>query len=847
MNEEAQFNVLLTTDAFIMKDKGYLKRFEWKYLIVDEAHRLKNPRSKLVKLLNSCIQSQYRLALTGTPLQNDLQELWSLLNFLMPTVFNSSDTFESWFQAPIGGGGGLGGSMGGGGASSSAANQIAMNEEEKLLIIDRLHKVLRPFVLRREKREVENEVPAKQEEIIWCELSGTQKRMYDEIHKSEGGQNVHMQLQKLCNHPYLFASAENIPGDDSLIRVCGKFQVLDCILPKLKACGHRTLIFSQMTRLMDLLEIFLNLRRIHYLRLDGHTSSDDRQKRLTAFNAPDSRYFCFILSTKAGGLGVNLQTADTVIIFDSDWNPQNDEQAQSRAHRIGQTQTVLTLRLITPGTVEEKVLSTASVKLNKDDLIIKGGMFNESHMGKGAERHQWLRERLRKEGPCADENVTDLTQLNRCIARSDDEVVLFDHIDRKFRMLRLNGLFRELLIPECLLGWQSRARLTAAKVVESLCDRAESAKEWRLAYYCPDKPFAGFPDNATMISGMAPKEFRERLNIAVAITVDRLIQYPEIGPFIDLPDDKIAPDYYNVVKMPISLKGIHGKAEAGKYPSLGKLESDLARLTNNCFKYNGFNHPLAIVAAGIPMQISMAVRRCLFIHSKRRKNKDADPDEFEDDGDQLLSTSEYIESLNDRGLIASEYLASSESSTDAESDLNDDDDDDDEIIENSIHQMSSATSSSNVAEAVSCSSINCDDNFIGMWPEGSTRVVAAREECHLSPCGASSNHLSFHMFNDNTNESQINEYMEEFNETGDIGNHLKKRQNDHEDSRHSKKWKGDEKDISDRGLCDMSRSIGETVMTDDILQDNYSDKTPQKQCQNNEEDIFDFSHLFSCD
>jgi SNF2 family DNA or RNA helicase len=171
---------------------------------------------------------------------------------------------------------------------------------------------------------------------------------------TKGLMNTLMQLRKICNHPYLFRDDGGWEQNDDLIRCSGKFELLDRIFPKLMASGHRVLIFSQMTSLLNILEDYFNYRKIMYLRLDGSTKADDRGipsfsspflswlsvyagVLLEKFNAPNSPYFVFVLSTRAGGLGLNLQSADTVILFDSDWNPQIDLQAQDRAHRIGQT------------------------------------------------------------------------------------------------------------------------------------------------------------------------------------------------------------------------------------------------------------------------------------------------------------------------------------------------------------------------------------------------------------------------------------------------------------------------------------------------------------------------------
>uniref|UniRef100_S4R7H5 SWI/SNF related, matrix associated, actin dependent regulator of chromatin, subfamily a, member 4 n=1 Tax=Petromyzon marinus TaxID=7757 RepID=S4R7H5_PETMA len=329
-----KFNVLLTTYEYIIKDKHVLAKIRWKYMIVDEGHRMKNHHCKLTQVLNSHYIAPRRLLLTGTPLQNKLPELWALLNFLLPTIFKSCSTFEQWFNAPF----------------AMTGEKVDLNEEETILIIRRLHKVLRPFLLRRLKKEVEAQLPEKVEYVIKCDMSALQKVLYRHMQakgvlltdgsekdkKGKGGtktlMNTIMQLRKICNHVYMFQHIEEsfsehlgfsggiIQGAE-LYRASGKFEVLDRILPKLRATNHRVLLFCQMTALMTIMEDYFAFRSFRYLRLDGTTKADERGDLLKMFNEPDSPYFIFLLSTRAGGLGLNLQAADTVVIFDSDWNP----------------------------------------------------------------------------------------------------------------------------------------------------------------------------------------------------------------------------------------------------------------------------------------------------------------------------------------------------------------------------------------------------------------------------------------------------------------------------------------------------------------------------------------------
>ncbi|GMF03118.1 unnamed protein product [Ambrosiozyma monospora] len=232
-------------------------------------------------------------------------------------------------------------------------HKIELSEEETLLVIRRLHKVLRPFLLRRLKKDVEKSLPNKVEKVIKCKKSGLQAKLYYQMVKFnqlfvgaqdskapvglKGLNNKLMQLRKICNHPFVFEAVEDTinpsrENNNLIWRVSGKFELLDRILPKLQATGHRVLMFFQMTQVMDIMQDFLYYRGMQFMRLDGDTKADERTTLLKQFNADDSPYFVFLLSTRAGGLGLNLQTADTVIIFDTDWNPHQDLQAQDRAH-----------------------------------------------------------------------------------------------------------------------------------------------------------------------------------------------------------------------------------------------------------------------------------------------------------------------------------------------------------------------------------------------------------------------------------------------------------------------------------------------------------------------------------
>lgn len=599
------FHICITTYRLVIQDSKVFKRKKWKYLILDEAHLIKNWKSQRWQTLLN-FNSKRRMLLTGTPLQNDLMELWSLMHFLMPHVFQSHQEFKDWFCNPI---------------SGMVEGQEKVNKE----VIDRLHNVLRPFILRRLKRDVEKQLPKKHEHVIYCRLSRRQRNLYEDFIASSETQatlasanffgmiSVIMQLRKVCNHPDLFegrpiVSSFDMPGIDmqlssaictifstgpfskvdlcglnfvftrnefcmdswltnevtaiacpsnmiqdawleasgcfsfiqssyywkkknhgnnifekiqkalfeekvkqvkeraasiawwnslrcekkpvygtnlrKLVTVkhpvldiheqknsascylnfsskladitlsplerfqkihdliecfmfaipasrssspvcwcskvrspvfldpaykeecteiispvlspirpaivrqqvyfpdrrliqfdCGKLQELAVLLRRLKIEGHRALIFTQMTKMLDILEAFINLYGYTYMRLDGSTSPEDRQTLMQRFNT-NPKFFLFILSTRSGGVGINLVGADTVIFYDSDWNPAMDQQAQDRCHRIGQTREVHIYRFISECTIEENILKKANQKRALDDLVIQSGSYN---------------------------------------------------------------------------------------------------------------------------------------------------------------------------------------------------------------------------------------------------------------------------------------------------------------------------------------------------------------------------------------------------------------------------------------------------------------------------------------
>ncbi|XP_049876715.1 chromodomain-helicase-DNA-binding protein 1 isoform X2 [Pectinophora gossypiella] len=360
-SKRLKFNAILTTYEILLKDRQFLRSFSWACLLVDEAHRLKNDDSLLYKALKE-FDTNHRLLVTGTPLQNSLKELWALLHFIMPYKFETWEEFEK------------------------------DHEDAATKGYEKLHKQLEPFILRRQKKDVEKSLPAKVEQILRVEMTSIQKQYYkwiltknySALRKGVKGSintfiNIVIELKKCCNHALLtkpedFESRASLATNDAvekLLRGSGKLLLLDKLLCRLKETGHRVLIFSQMVRMLDILAEYLQRRHFPFQRLDGSIKGEIRKQALDHFNAEGSADFCFLLSTRAGGLGINLATADTVIIFDSDWNPQNDLQAQARAHRIGQKNQVNIYRLVTARSVEEDIVERAKRKMVLDHLVIQ--------------------------------------------------------------------------------------------------------------------------------------------------------------------------------------------------------------------------------------------------------------------------------------------------------------------------------------------------------------------------------------------------------------------------------------------------------------------------------------------
>ncbi|KAE9402335.1 hypothetical protein BT96DRAFT_974382 [Gymnopus androsaceus JB14] len=447
-----KFPITITTYEMVIKDRGHLspeKGYRWGYIVVDEGHRLKNLDCTLTRELKK-YSSTSRMILTGTPLHNNLAELWSLLNFVLPDIFNDVDSFQSWFNLPT--------------------MQNTLGSDRTAQIINSLHAILKPFLLRRLKSDVEANLPPKKEYVLYAPLSVTQREAYDKVldgslraylmqtkaveatkvaaepedlgprklrnhqkgrpsyivdedddeyfEKLEKGeierrkaekaldltklseahrqevtrkkvnnmklQNTVMQLRKVCSHPFLFdwpVDPTNLQPilNEELVSASGKMMVLDRLLTELFRRKHKVLLFSQFTTMLDIIEDWAReLKGWIIRRIDGSSSPMERREQMAAFqnggDAPNAPHL-FLLSTRAGGLGINLVAADTVIFYDQDWNPQMDAQAQDRAHRIGQTKPVLIFRLVSAHTIETKIMQRATEKRQLEALVIAKGKF----------------------------------------------------------------------------------------------------------------------------------------------------------------------------------------------------------------------------------------------------------------------------------------------------------------------------------------------------------------------------------------------------------------------------------------------------------------------------------------
>ncbi|GKT70210.1 lymphoid-specific helicase [Colletotrichum tofieldiae] len=450
-----KFPVVCTSYEMVLRERATLAKFQWAFIIIDEGHRMKNFESKLFQELEN-FTSATRLLITGTPLQNNLRELWALLHFLMPGIFKDWEAFEEWFNFDD--------------LQDEEGTEEFIADRENQELIKKIHVILQPLLLRRVKADVAAHLPKKREYILFAPMTKEQTDIYNAINdknvdtraylenksakssrqstpstttrgrvtrgrrryvdsdpddedklsddefeaklareaedddkddativmsaeeqrrvnileqaKKEMSAkklgNPDMQLRLVCNSPHNFfdpwSYEDSPPVDESIVTSSGKMLMLDRLLPVLFAKGHKVLIFSQFKTQLDILQDYCELRKWNACRLDGSVSQESRRDQIKEFNE-NPEFKIFLLSTRAGGQGINLASADTVILFDSDWNPQQDLQAQDRCHRIGQNRPVIVYRLATKGTVEEELLLSADAKRRLEKLIIKKGSF----------------------------------------------------------------------------------------------------------------------------------------------------------------------------------------------------------------------------------------------------------------------------------------------------------------------------------------------------------------------------------------------------------------------------------------------------------------------------------------
>ncbi|KAI8088403.1 hypothetical protein BDF21DRAFT_413129 [Thamnidium elegans] len=388
-----KFDVLITTYEMASAGAMTLKDIPWRCGVFDEAHRLKNKNSKVLEILRT-FYMDHKLLLTGTPLQNNLGELYSLLQFMQPDIYND----EAYFFSEYG--------------SLKTAHEV-----------EKLQALLQPIMLRRFKEDVEKTIPVKEETVIEVELTNPQKKWYRAILEKNFSflkkgsktnkemphlRNIMMQLRKCCIHPYLLEGAEDVIVSECnavghveqfncLVQSSGKLVLIDKLLRKLIQGNHKVLIFSQFTSCLDILADYLRGRSYAYERIDGSVPGDQRQAAIDRFSTlPIEESFVFLLCTRAGGVGINLTAADTCIIFDSDWNPQNDLQAQARCHRIGQTKPVQIYRLICANTYEKDMFDRAGMKLGLDKAVM--GTHDDGNANKTTELGRKEIEDLLKKG-----------------------------------------------------------------------------------------------------------------------------------------------------------------------------------------------------------------------------------------------------------------------------------------------------------------------------------------------------------------------------------------------------------------------------------------------------------------
>lgn len=339
--------------------KGHFKRIQdidWDYIVLDEGHKIKNQKSHISQYIKSTT-CKNRIVLTGTPMQNNLAELWNLVDFANPSLLGSYETFKVQVEDKIKKAG----------YSNATQSDIFIGEELSM----HLRKAIAPFFLQRSKRDVAAQLPKKTEKMVLCVLTDVQAKMYsdslntDSVFKIlQGKKNVLCgidMLRKICNHPYLWSKDSRYLSEENLSWCSGKMEMLNSLLERWRQAGRKALVFSQSVAMLDIIARNCKHRGHSFLRMDGCTSMQERALLVSRFNS-DRSLFVFLLTTKVGGLGLNLVGASRVVIYDPDWNPSADAQAKERVYRYGQVLDVEIYKLICANTIEEKILHTQIFK-----------------------------------------------------------------------------------------------------------------------------------------------------------------------------------------------------------------------------------------------------------------------------------------------------------------------------------------------------------------------------------------------------------------------------------------------------------------------------------------------------
>lgn len=414
-------DVILSSFEHVMRDSGVFQSISWETMIIDEAHRMKGTKGA-TRTCIAGIECQWILLLTGTPVQNNVKELFGLLNLLDPKQYSDEDEFLNRF--------------------GRSADKMTPSQ------VHDLQRSLKPILLRRMKEDVEN-LPEKEECIIWVQLTREQRAYYKAIFENQIGallggssaknipalRNVAMELRKVCCHPYLCDGVEDditarnskdqtpLGELDLLVSSCGKMQLIHKLLPKLRAEKRKVLIFSQFKIMLNVMEDYCNLMDYPVERIDGSTASRDRQASIDRFSSTDKDGFVFLLSTKAGGQGITLTAADTCILYDSDWNPQNDLQAMARCHRIGQSKDVTIYRLVSKDTYEENLFRASSRKYGLDEAILGGLGANQGSDGNPEYDGKRISELLKHGAHCLKDAAAANKETDAFSSENIDEIL----------------------------------------------------------------------------------------------------------------------------------------------------------------------------------------------------------------------------------------------------------------------------------------------------------------------------------------------------------------------------------------------------------------------------------------